>query len=328
MYLYQWIDFIQMDDLKMRLKKLTERLTSDQLRRLGDRSSFNIWASHLQTARSRYTSVIDTSEVGFSCYSQSNEDGIIDFLATRLGFSYSSRFLEIGTQDYAESNTRFLYTRLHCEGTIVDCCSRYNQKVRRVLGDSYWKGSLKTVELFLTLDNIKSILDSEYDLISLDIDGNDFWILSEILTTCSPKILVCEYNPLFAEARVCTPYTHEFDRKEYHYSHLVFGMSLSLAIELANRSGLVYIGSNSLHNNAFFVREDCLSFLPDCFVIPEIHKGYNAYEMIVQEGRNAGGDLQYMNGAEIASMLADVEVCHFSSTLDKFEMARLGSIWK
>lgn len=317
-----------MNGLKVQLKRLADWLTSDQLRQLGDRSSFNIWASHLQTARDRYSSVIDTNEVGFSCFSQSDEDGIIDFLTTRLGFNYSSEFLEIGTQDYAESNTRFLYTRLHCKGTIVDCCSRYNQKVKRTLGDAYWKGRLRTIESFVTLDNVKSVLDHEYDLISIDIDGNDFWILSEILNTCSPKILVCEYNPLFGDSRISTPYSHRFDRKSYHYSHLVFGMSLPVAIELASKHGLTYIGSNSLHNNAFFVHDECISLLPHCFTVPEVPRESKVFEMVVQEGRNAGGSLQYMGRGEMIDMLRDVEVCHFSDTLDHFGMAELGSILK
>ena len=312
----------------MQLKRLAGWLVSEQLRSLRDKISYDIWASNLNTARIKYGSVTDTSEIGFSCYSQSNEDGILDFLATRIGFNYESSFLEIGTQDYAESNTRFLYTALHCRGTIVDSCSRYKQRVKKTLGDTYWKGRIRTIERFVTLNNISSVLDSRYDLVSLDIDGNDFWILSEILQSGTPKILVCEYNPLFGYERVTTPYREEFDRKEYHYSHLVFGMSLALAIELAHRHGLVYVGSNDLHNNAFFVRRDCLSYLPESFVIPKAHKGSKECDVVVQEARDAKGNLHLMDEREIIDMVGDVEVCRFKEYLDGYEFVQMSTILK
>ena len=315
-----------MSGLRTRLKRLVDLLVGDQLRAIEDRSSFSIWMSHLQTARRQYSEAVDIREVGFSCFSQSNEDGILDFLTTRLGFDYSSTFLEIGTQDYAESNTRFLYSRLHCTGKIVDCCSRYNERVRRVLSDAYWKGRLDTVERFVTLENVRSIITHEYDLISIDIDGNDFWILAEILKVVSPKVLVCEYNPLFGTAKVSTPYHEDFNRELYHYSHLVFGMSLPAAIMLAEERGLVYIGSNSLHNNAFFIRKDCVSLLPSTFVIPSPECS-RVCEVIVQEGRNSEGDLQLLDKEEIIGMLSNVEVCDLSCGVDKSEVVQLGSFW-
>ena len=57
----------------------------------------------------------DLSEVEFQVYSQWGDDGIIDWLVNKLP-GIPKNFLEIGTQDYKESNTRFLLINKNWDG--------------------------------------------------------------------------------------------------------------------------------------------------------------------------------------------------------------------
>ena len=60
-------------------------------------------------------------------------------------------------------------------------------------------------------------------ILSLDIDGIDFWILKEI-KDLNPSIIICEFNPLFGKHKSITvPYKKNFIRKKEHSSNLYFG---------------------------------------------------------------------------------------------------------
>jgi hypothetical protein len=53
---------------------------------------------------------------------------------------------------------------------------------------------------FITKDNIIDLLHKykvpvDFDLLSIDIDGNDFWVLQEILKSYySPRVIINEFN--------------------------------------------------------------------------------------------------------------------------------------
>lgn len=303
--------------LKTRAKELFSRLRESADRYYSDRILFAVWSSHVLQARTRYQHAQELSEVGFRCFSQSNEDGIIDFIFQRLELSSESRFLEIGTQDYAESNTRFLYTLRHLEGEIVDCCRSYQQNVMKVLGPTFWQGFLKVHESFVTLNNIDKLCAGDYDLISLDIDGNDFWILSKLLDCLTPKIVVCEYNPVFgASKRVSIPYKADFSRYELHSSGLAFGMSLRLAVDLCCKHDLVFIGTNSFNNNAFFVHSSIIEKLPKTFIIPNTDGDLSAYtRQVVHDSRDENGELTQLKHEDALALLSRVEIEEFSRSL-------------
>ena len=90
------------------------------------------------------------------------------------------KFIEIGTGDYSESNTRFLFERTNCKGLIVDCIKNLKKKVSR--NTKLWKGDLTIVEEFVDSENITKILKDnnffeEIDLFSLDIYGVDYCVI-------------------------------------------------------------------------------------------------------------------------------------------------------
>jgi hypothetical protein len=123
------------------------------------------------------------------------------------------------------------------------------------------------VRAFIDRENINTLLrengaTGDIGLLSIDIDGNDYWVW-EAIDCITPRIVICEYDSLLGPDRaVVTPYDPAFDRLKAHYSFLYGGASLPALEDLARRKGYTLVGSNSAGNNAFFVRNDLLGDIP------------------------------------------------------------------
>lgn len=205
---------------------------------------------------SRQTQVLADKE--FRVFSQWGEDGIIQYLVRRLEIE-NKTFVEFGVEGYVESNTRFLLVNNNWSGLILDgSIDNINQiKQSRI----YWAYNLKAAHSFITRDNINEVLTEngvkgEIGLLSIDIDGNDFWVWQAI-NVINPVIVVVEYNYRFGkEAAVTIPYQESFDRNASGQSPIYFGASLKALCWLAERKGYDFVGCNSNAVNAFFVRKD------------------------------------------------------------------------
>lgn len=204
---------------------------------------------------------IDESE--FKVFSQWGEDGIIQFLVNKIDITRKI-FVEFGVENYTESNTRFLLSNNAWSGLVID---GDEENIKYIKTDPiYWASNLKAVHEFITRDNINSILldngiDGDIGILSIDIDGNDYWIWDAI-HVISPRIVICEYNSHFGSiAEVTIPYHPEFQRENAHYSKIYYGASLSALNTLANKKGYALIATNLAGNNVFFVRNDLLNSL-------------------------------------------------------------------
>jgi hypothetical protein len=201
------------------------------------------------------------SEAEFRVFSQWGEDGLIQYLVARVP-SPNKVFVEFGVENYIESNTRFLAMNNCWSGLVMDGCSANVEFIRR---DSIsWACNLKSVTAFITRENINELLEfngiqGDIGLLSIDIDGNDYWIW-EAIHCVSPRIVICEYNSVFGPtARVTVPYDPAFIRDKAHHSKVYYGASIA-ALELLGRSkGYTLVGGNSAGNNAFFVRDDLIA---------------------------------------------------------------------
>ena len=205
----------------------------------------------------KYESVIYLEETECKIFSQNGEDGIINFLRKSLNIE-NPNFVEIGVGDYSEANTRFLYEIKNSKGTIIDVMDDLENKVKKNI--SLWKGDLNVCQEKIESENINYVLKNncnfEIDIFSLDIDGIDYWIADKIKSKIS-KIFILEYNSTFGpNLEITVPNVRDFKRSDYHYSHLCYGASLKLLINLMKRKGYYFVGSNSLKNNAFFINND------------------------------------------------------------------------
>lgn len=194
----------------------------------------------------------------FRAFSQWGEDGILQFLLRHVRVPREI-FVEFGVETYVEANTRFLLTNNHWSGLVMDGSA---DNVRRIKKSAlYWQHNLKAVEAFITRENINALLiengiTDEIGLLSIDIDGNDYWIW-EAITAVRPAILVMEYNSRFGKTEAVTvPYDPQFTRAKAHYSMIYYGASLKALTQLSKKKGYALVASNSVGNNAFFVRDD------------------------------------------------------------------------
>ena len=127
-------------------------------------------------------------------------------------------------------------------------------------------------------------MTGEIDLLSLDLDGIDWWIL-DALTVVGPRVLVIEYQDILGPDRPWTvPYRHDFsvddypvnDRNSYNYC----GAGLSAFVKLLKPRGYRLVGCNRTGYNAFFVREtDAGELLPEVAVESCFTSEWNKYGM-------------------------------------------------
>ncbi len=293
-----------------RLLNTTAILESTSARR-HDELTYRIGLFAVTVARASYEKVRRIEQADLQVFSQNGEDGIIDFLVTKLGTAKPT-FVEIGTQDYSESNTRFLFQRTSSKGLIIDCDPQLTEKVKAVLGSHYVKGDLTAASSFVTRGNIDSLLLQgssnwlDCDIFSLDIDGNDYWIMKDIIAKCKHKIIILEYNAYFgSKASVTIPYQESFNRTDYHYSNLCWGASLKAFTTLLANNGYIFAGTNLSNINGFWVREDQFPALG--IESPSIHDLSPYTQNNCRESRDINGNLSFLSGD---SRLTAIRDCH------------------
>lgn len=251
-------------------------------------------------------------------FSQFGDDGIIQYLVRLLDVQPTS-FVEFGVENYTEANTRFLLVNNNWRGLILDANVGYMESVRR---DSiYWRHDLTAVAAFIDRDNINRLIGDagfrgEIGLLSIDIDGNDYWVWERI-DVVRPTIVVAEYNSVFGGRRaVSVPYDPAFYRTTAHYSNLYWGCSLGALCVLAERKGFALVGCNSAGNNAYFVRKDRLGPLRSL----SAEEGY--VESRFRESRDADGKLTYLAGDARREAIAHLDVVDVESG----KMVSVGSL--
>jgi len=253
---------------------------------------------------SKLKKINDLSDVEFSVFSQWGDDGIINWLTNNLP-KIPKNFLEIGTQDYKESNTRFLTMSKNWSGYIIDSSNQDIEKIKKQ--NIYWKHNLKAFNFFITKENINNILKKikipkEIGLLSLDIDGNDYWVWEKI-KNISPAIFVCEYNAVFGDLNnISTPYTKNFNRTKYHHSNLAFGASLPAFIKISQKKNYKFIGTNSNGVNAYFIKNKYFK------IIDKKIKNKTGFVSLLRESRNQKGEKSYIANEKRIKKIENVKV--------------------
>lgn len=162
---------------------------------------------------------------------------------------------------------------------------------------------------FITKENINALIRQytsveDIGLLSIDIDGCDYWILKEI-NTIRPRILICEFNNAFgAEHPVSVPYSSAFFRRKAHYSDLYFGASLKAIYNAAVSKGYDLVGINSAGMNAFFVRKDLSPFFRT-FEPEEVY-----FPSKIRESKDASCRLSFLSGIDRLREMSGMPLVH------------------
>lgn len=249
-------------------------------------------------------SKMSLEESEFQVYSQWGEDGIIQHLIDLVSIPQKV-FIEFGVENYTQANTRFLLKNNNWSGLVMDGSEENIQYIKR--DPIYWSHNLKVVHAFIDRNNINSLISSnalkgDIGLLSIDIDGNDYWVWDAI-DVVSPRIVICEYNSRFGPlAKVTVPYDPSFIRSQAHFSNLYYGASIAALADLGDKKGYVLVGGNRAGNNVFFVRKDVAGGISS--ILPE-----TAFRQAqFRESRGVAGELTVLDWEEGFGLAADLPV--------------------
>jgi hypothetical protein len=178
-------------------------------------------------------------------FSQHGDDGILDAIFRAIGTT-NEYYVEFGTQDGSERNTRYLAEHKGWTGLLMD-------------GD-YENPAINLRREFITAENINELfakhgVPREFDLLSIDIDGNDYWVWRSLSDEYRPRVVVVEYNASWGpDERRTIEYQPDFVWDDSDY----YGASLAALAGLAESKGYSLIGCESMGVNAYFVRTEAL----------------------------------------------------------------------
>ena len=178
--------------------------------------------------------------------SQSNESEIIHELL--IAESAPLTFVEFGFHP-TQFNCIALCDR--ARGLLIDGDER---SVRRA--NSILPKHIKAVHSFLTLENL-DLIRTKFDrlgVLSIDVDGNDYWFL-EALIGMRPSIIAVEYNASFGLRSITVPYNAAFDRHEHHPSGWYHGASITALARLCGKHGYGLAAVSESGVNVFFTRQ-------------------------------------------------------------------------
>lgn len=188
-------------------------------------------------------------------FSQNGEDGVLAEIFRRIGTT-NQTFVEFGCGNGIENNSVYLLHR-DWSGLWIDGDRRLVSRISRSHTRFTERGALRLAEAFVTAENIEAIFAAhdvaeEPDLLSIDIDGNDYWVW-EAIERYRPRVVVVEYNALWPpDAQWVQAYAPDrpWDGTSHH------GASLASLAALGEKKGYRLVHCDLSGVNAFFVRNE------------------------------------------------------------------------
>jgi len=292
--------------IKQKALKFTRGVLSSQARMDGIAFLVGETAARQVRGLEKLRSLCDAE---FRVSSQWGEDGIIEWLVHQLD-NIPETFVEFGVENYLESNTRFLLQHRNWRGLVIDGSENHIDFIRT--DRISWRHDLTAIASFITRENINSILSGagfsgEIGILSIDIDGVDYWVW-EAIDCVNPQVIIVEYNSVFGDMLPLTvPYAPDFARTQAHHSNLYYGVSVRAAQHLAGKRGYTLVGTNKTGSNAFFVRDDRAG---------EILKRLDAVEdrpSRFRESQGTDGGLTFTPPASRVAIVANLPVVDVST---------------
>lgn len=166
-------------------------------------------------------------------YSQSGEGLLLEYVLRNIAIRFPAHCYDIGGGDgFYLSNTKHPCSTFHFTQNVLD------------------KENGHTV----TVENVFSKMFLEpIELVSIDIDGNDYWILEKVFSLFYPSVVIAEFNPAFIDSRTIkyNP-NHEWAGDDY------YGFSFEAGKKLAEKHGYEII-FNVANMNLIMVRKDLIN---------------------------------------------------------------------
>lgn len=202
----------------------------------------------LISAHTRRSRLIHPIRFEKKIYSQHGEDGVLLNFFKIIGTT-NKYFVEFGTESGQECNTRVFWEKEGWKGLLMD--------------GGHENPAINLKKEFITAENIVSLFQKyqvpqEFDLLSIDIDRNDFHVWAALMPHYRPRVVVIEYNA-----------THlPFEDKVVKYDPLAsgdgtnyFGASILAFYHLGKKYDYSLVYAEKSGTNLFFIHNEVLSEL-------------------------------------------------------------------
>lgn len=217
----------------------------------------NLMNTYRLLARTSPDALPSFDEVGFRKYSQHEEDGILLYIFS-LVKPINKKVVEICAGRGTECNATNLIVNHGWWGHLFDGSARNVRSGRKFF--SKYKDTFAYPPVFrqawMTAENVNQEIElsgvsGPVDLLSLDIDGMDYWVWKAI-ESIDPQVVVCEiHNPIPADRALTVPYDPEF----VYESPLYRSASLAAMAKLGKEKGYRLVGTHRHGFNAFFIKK-------------------------------------------------------------------------
>ena len=234
------------------LRSLGVRELPLRMRRVTQQAKTNRIYSGIAHIAAKYVDSTSLTAHEYKVFSQNGEDGVLAEIFHRIGTT-NRCFVEFGAEEGIECNAAFLANVCDWTGLFIeaddDSWEQLHSRYR-------FNDQVSTLKSLVTPANIDQLLADnavppEPDLLSIDIDGNDYWVWQAI-TGVKPRVVVIEYNSsIDPRAGLVQPYTTDaWDKSDF------FGASLGALVCLAETKGYRLVHTELAGVNAFFVRDE------------------------------------------------------------------------
>ena len=244
---------------------------------------------HQYSEMTKKGETLSFTDTGFRVYSQFEEDGKLLFVFSVVGMS-NKTFVEIGSDDGVNSNSANLYFNFGWHGLFMDGNPKSVKRGVKFF-NKYphpWYYKPKFVCAKVTRENVNDLIEGagysgEIGLLSIDIDGNDYWVWDAI-TVIDPQVVIIETHNEFGMNNIVVPYDPDYSFPGKHPDY--HGASPVAMNKLAQKKGYRLVGANELGFNFIFVKKGLADkVLPEVSVEsvlthPSAKKAYKKFEAI------------------------------------------------
>lgn len=180
--------------------------------------------------------------------SQNGEDGVLQKIFSLIGPT-SQYYVEFGAGNgHSCSNTKYFREKYGWKGLLLEGSCQDNP-------------TINLHQEFITAENICALFEKynvpqEFDLISIDIDRNDFYVWKALSAHYKPRVVVIEFNPRFNyhEDKVIA-----YDAQSMWDHSPLFGAGILALFNLGRYLGYSLVYQESAGANLFFIRDDVLA---------------------------------------------------------------------
>jgi len=199
------------------------------------------------------------NEVGFRVHSEFEEDGILLYIFSLIDTT-NKRVVEICAGNGAQCMAANLIVNHGWEGLLFDGDERNIAESTKFFASHRSTFALPPIikHAWITRENINELIGSadfkgEIDLLSLDIDGNDYYIM-EAIDVVKPRVIICEVqNVIPSDLALTIPYREDFYYKDGKQHEEFRSVSLLAMTKLLNKKGYRLVGGHQYGFNAFFI---------------------------------------------------------------------------